>query len=227
MAMYKKGDRVKVRQWDDMKREYGLDSYGAIAIPGSFMPEMREYCGKTVTIEDVMSYTREDRYRIKGGDGWCFSNEMFESPETMRAYEALKASRTPKTPKAPKPPKARKPIIIYQDGRKVTALDTETGKSGVARCHPDDKFDFETGAGLAYLRLWDLATLQDFTPEKKPQYYSGKVVCVENHTAFTVGKIYEIKDGVFYDDDGDRYDSIEDIDWLNERFSSQFIELVE
>lgn len=37
---------------------------------------------------------------------------------------------------------------------------------------------------------------------KKPQYYSGKVVCTVNEAGFTKGKIYEFKEGNMYDNDG-------------------------
>ena len=49
-------------------------------------------------------------------------------------------------------------------------------------------------------------------PEKpanpeKPKYYNGKMVCVNNggYYWWTVGKIYEYKDGVVTADDGDKY----------------------
>lgn len=223
MAKFKVGDRVKIRQWDDMKREYGLDPYGAIMMPCTFMPEMREYCGKTVIIQDIASTLRDDRYHIKGGDGWCFSDEMFETPATIRAYEVLKASRTPKTLKP------HKPIVIYQEDRKVIAQDTQTGKTGVARCHPNDKFDFYYGAGLAIERLTGYKSEAEPEPAitHEPEYYSGKVICVKSRGSFTVGKVYIIKDGIIIDDEYCCYNSIEDIAWLNRHFCSKFIELVE
>lgn len=46
------------------------------------------------------------------------------------------------------------PVInIYTEGRKVIAKDAETGKTGVAKCCPEDTFDFMTGAKLALERL--------------------------------------------------------------------------
>ena len=49
-------------------------------------------------------------------------------------------------------------------------------------------------------------------PEKpvepeKPKYYNGKMVCVDNgeYSWWTVGKIYEYKDGIVTADDGDKY----------------------
>lgn len=44
-------------------------------------------------------------------------------------------------------------IIIYRDGRKVIAEDRGTGEKAMARCHPDDEFDFRVGAKLAFDRL--------------------------------------------------------------------------
>ena len=44
-------------------------------------------------------------------------------------------------------------IVIYRKGQEVIALDKSTGKKAIARCCPEDTFDFETGAKLAFERL--------------------------------------------------------------------------
>ena len=44
-------------------------------------------------------------------------------------------------------------IVIYMKGNQVIALDKATGKKAVAKCHPDDEFDFNIGAKLAFERL--------------------------------------------------------------------------
>lgn len=44
-------------------------------------------------------------------------------------------------------------ITIYQKGRKVIAKDNATGKTAIAKCHPEDEFDFFIGAKLAIDRL--------------------------------------------------------------------------
>lgn len=44
-------------------------------------------------------------------------------------------------------------IIIYRKGKEVVALDKRSGKKGIARCCPEDTFNFETGAKLAFDRL--------------------------------------------------------------------------
>lgn len=55
----------------------------------------------------------------------------------------------------------RKPVIIYKNGQEVIALDKETNKKAVAKCHPDDTFDFEIGAKLALDRLYHTYKVDD------------------------------------------------------------------
>lgn len=42
---------------------------------------------------------------------------------------------------------------------------------------------------------------------EKPKYYNGKMVCIDNggYPWWTLGKIYEYKDGIVTTDDGDKY----------------------
>lgn len=42
---YKVGDVVRIREWDDMENEFGLDCDGAIKCQGSFVISMKEFCG--------------------------------------------------------------------------------------------------------------------------------------------------------------------------------------
>ena len=44
-------------------------------------------------------------------------------------------------------------IVIYRKDSDVIALDKCTGKKAVAKCSPDDEFDFNIGAKLAFERL--------------------------------------------------------------------------
>lgn len=48
-------------------------------------------------------------------------------------------------------------VVIYRKDREVIALDKLTGKKAVARCHPDDEFNFKFGATLAFDRLTNRA----------------------------------------------------------------------
>lgn len=44
-------------------------------------------------------------------------------------------------------------IVIYRRGNEVIALNKIDGSKAVAKCHPDDDFDFMVGAKLAFQRL--------------------------------------------------------------------------
>lgn len=171
-------------------------------------------------------------------------------------------------------------IVIITDGRETHARlfdGNKVIKSAIAKCSPDDTFDFGIGAKLAFKRLmkeekdeWRVVdrnpkvgdyirlvgevsfgfdrvgdilkvdqvkettgavyvlgknhprdtaepdwpwfyTRKEFevverVGEKKveePKYYNGKVVCVQcDNNDYTVGKVYEFKDGTLVDDYG-------------------------
>lgn len=53
----------------------------------------------------------------------------------------------------------RKPnecIVIYRKDSDVIALDKRTGEKSIAKCSPDDEFDFNIGAKLAFERLGEI-----------------------------------------------------------------------
>ena len=90
-----------------------------------------------------------------------------------------------------------KKIVITSDGEKTLARlydGNKIIKTATAKCSPDDKFDFETGATIAFERLFDKHE------KEEPKYFNGKVVCVDKYIGFTVGKIYEFVDGQCLDD---------------------------
>lgn len=66
--------KVRIRDFEDMAEEFGLDEDGDIYCYCSFTTEMREYCGKIIEI---------DRDKIgKAGvfeyDGWYFDNGTYD-----------------------------------------------------------------------------------------------------------------------------------------------------
>lgn len=167
--------------------------------------------------------------------------------------------------------KNKETIVIYRNGAETIALEKNTGRKAVVKCHAEDTYNFEIGAKLALKRLFpepvrevsryaeigeyikivnpvgamgeykkgdifrvkkafpptkdtiqyvkcyehnhviirydEYVVLENYQPEEKSlkkqeQYYTGKVVCVRGNTGYTVGRIYEIKDGTLKDDDG-------------------------
>ena len=75
---YEVGDKLKVKSWDKLIAQYGLDEEGWVDVDGSvgFIPEMKKYCEKTVTIKGVNP--EESYYFIEGDDYCAYSEGMFE-----------------------------------------------------------------------------------------------------------------------------------------------------
>lgn len=134
---FKIGDRVKIRLWDDMAKEFGTDWSGDIKCKPYFVKAMKHLCGRTATIMCVEHEDFTTKVRLKfddnsGGIAWQYSTDMIT------------------------PLVANKKIIITTDGKTTTAKmynDKEIIKTATARCSSDDEFDFETGANIAFDRL--------------------------------------------------------------------------
>lgn len=94
--------------------------------------------------------------------------------------------------------------VIKRNGNTITVHMGDL--HGTAKCSPDDEFDLYTGCDLALRRALGSEKKEPKEPEK-PKYYNGKMVCVDNggYSWWTVGKIYEYRDGIVTADDGDKY----------------------
>ena len=188
---YKVGDKVRiVSKWGDGCRQ---NSNG----------EMDKWLGKVMTIISV-DYDREC-YKMKedkserDGYGWFWYENSIEG-----------LARENK-------------IVITLDGEKTLARlydGNKVIKTATARCSPDDDFDFETGATIAFDRLFDKHE------KEKPKYFNGKAVCVRGELGFTAGKIYEFVNGRCLDDQETLRPTCvkcKDLSWFN----GVFIPLVE
>ena len=69
---YEVGDKVLIRDWDDMVKEFGLDSDGDIDCKPCFATEMKKFCNKIITVCEV-NWNR--RYYTEG-ESWQFSRNM-------------------------------------------------------------------------------------------------------------------------------------------------------
>lgn len=72
---YEVGDKVLIRKWDDMAKQYGFNNYGSIECREKFCKEMKEFCGKVFVISNVDR--KHNTYLLKNGDDWTFSTDMF------------------------------------------------------------------------------------------------------------------------------------------------------
>lgn len=75
---YKVGDVVRIREWDDMEKEFGVDSLGDIQCYGTFVSGMKEFCGRVGTV----CGRYRDKFYIVSFDGershWNFSDDMID-----------------------------------------------------------------------------------------------------------------------------------------------------
>lgn len=94
---FKVGDKVRIRQWDDMKKEFGVDGDGDIDCNTSFfVPEMKSLCGKEFVIEKVY-----DSEVVTGhNSGWTITNEMLELVVEKQQFKVGDKVKLPKTKSA-------------------------------------------------------------------------------------------------------------------------------
>ena len=178
---FKVGDKVKIRQWDDMVKEFGLDDdhYGNIDMEyTSFSKKMKYLCGEIATIKSFNK--RCDHYvylefhnKVDKPNCWTYTIEMLE----------------PYTPR------------VAKVGEYVKIL--KTGK--IVKCDHDTEYNFEkifgcVGGDCIYLKPEEYEVLDDYIPP-----LNCKFVILEDTHGLTKGKIYEVKNGKFKNDDGDIY----------------------
>ena len=100
-------------------------------------------------------------------------------------------------------------IVITSDGVTTTAT-KRFGKKcfavATAKCNPVDQFSYDEGARIAFERLQGRDPFASSVAEIKYEYYNGKVVCIKSgYRWWTVGKVYNVVDGVITADDGNKY----------------------
>lgn len=152
--------------------------------------EMDHWMGKVMTVDATFHGGKSaEMVESRGendGDNWRFCEEDFV--EVLTAVDHAE------------PEEADITVKLHFCGRETTAMlvkGADIVKTAVARCHPADEYDRGEGAKIAVNRL--------FAPEP-PQYYNGKVVCIATgYDWWTVGKVYNVVDGVITADNGNKY----------------------
>ena len=82
--LYHIGDVVRIRQWDDMKAQFGVDHFGDIQVPYQFTTGMKKFCGREFTVRKTArdSYACTYQYFFVEPDATCsWSEEMLEPVE--------------------------------------------------------------------------------------------------------------------------------------------------
>lgn len=76
---YNVGDRLRIRQWDDMEAEFGLTYDGDIECKGVFTQSMRDLCGMDFVVSKA--FPEFDRYYDDSNaefSGWVITCDMLE-----------------------------------------------------------------------------------------------------------------------------------------------------
>ena len=80
---YKKWDKVRVRTWDDMVKEYWKRWLWVIDTDIAFTTYMKKYCWKIVEITEVNIVS----YYIEWDYGYVFSDDMLEPVEAVETFQ--------------------------------------------------------------------------------------------------------------------------------------------
>ena len=161
---YKVGDKVRIVS--EWGEDCGQNECG----------EMNKWLGKNMTIRDIYYdcyYKMKEDVAECRGDGWLWNDNCIAGFACENK------------------------IVITSDGEKTLARlydGKKVIKTATAKCSHDDKFSFETGAKIAFERLFD------GEEKEEPKYFNGKAVCVYGKLGFTAGKIYEFVNGQCLDD---------------------------
>ena len=157
--------KFKVGDKVRVRKDLKVGNYGC----NNATPYMVEFNSQVVTITKCISIGRQSEYHIAEDKRGCFwTNEMFE-------------------------PIQPEEITITRHGDKVVAK--FGNKVGVAKCSPDDTFDFAVGAKLAFSRL--MGEPED-KPKPKQEFKVGELVRVIGNSRsthyFPIGSIVKIVD---------------------------------
>ena len=87
---FQPGQRVRIRQWDDMAREFGYVNEGYIQCEATFIPDMRYLCGQEFTIETIYD---GNRVTFVENDDFNYSLDMIEPLHTRNHHCAVETAR--------------------------------------------------------------------------------------------------------------------------------------
>ena len=161
---FKVGDRVQFKSWEEMEKEYGLDKDGDISPKTydiGFVSEMRFLCGAFATVESINKFGIIKLKDISPDDKskweWDFNFADFMVKPAKKDTDKYE-------------------LHIMSDGKKTTAVYKKNGdivSRSEANLHPDDEFNFKTGAQIAFDRV--------FQPEPEKKESKKRLVdCIGN-----------------------------------------------
>lgn len=136
---FKVGDKVRVRKDLEVGKRYYMDDKKEYIC---FAFGMKEFLGKIVTIRSIFY----EKYKIKESE-YVWTDEMFEPVCNNKIVITTDGMET---------------VAKLYDGKKII-------KRATAKCSPNDEFNFETGAKIAFERLIEETIAEEKPVEKKPK----------------------------------------------------------
>lgn len=76
--MFEVGDILRVRDWDDMERQFGCNIDGDIDCEFTFTNEMSYMCGMTFTVANIDNHSREFSSVEGIEENYAISSDMLE-----------------------------------------------------------------------------------------------------------------------------------------------------
>lgn len=169
---FKVGDRVQFKTWEEMEKEFFTSKNGeSIYCEKIFSKAMKPLCGTFATVISCSAYEVElDNFSYKGDTDWSYSPDMLKPAKNEKKYRVgdkvqYNGSFYEITKEhAYKENTDKYELHIMSDGKKTTAVykkNSEVVSRSEAKLHPDDEFNFKTGAQIAFDRVFQPE------PEKK------------------------------------------------------------
>lgn len=193
----KVGDKVKIRSWESMEKEFGLDRDGDIDCRPCFVRNMKKYCGKTVTVKHV---TDDEDFHVEGdSDAWWFCKECVECIVTDE----------------PSVKEVHRQATVGEYVKLLTSGGYDNAYT-IGKVYKVEKeyilphLISDNGKHLLSFLPHEYVVLEGYKPDgdaktesKAPEYLNGKVVCIKSgYSWWTVGKVYDVVDGKITADDG-------------------------
>lgn len=194
---YKVGDRVRIKTELADRTSSGT----------CLNPKMRKWEGKVMTIESVGDSTYrmlEDVGELRPGVGWFWGDDWIEGlADNFKIVITTKGDSV---------------LARLYEGKKVL-------EETKATCSKDDKFDFATGAQLAFGRLLG-------NEPKEEKWFTGKMVRVRDMTRCgisNIGKVYRFENGYETDRNGrpDRRCRFHSAEEVTKAYLGQLVPLIE
>ena len=185
---FKVGDRVQIKTWKEMEKEYGLDKDGDIRCRNVFNTDMKHLCGTFATISRIGQngcdvYLQD--FTAKGRTFFSYTLDMLKPAKDEKKYRVGdKVQYNGSTYEITKEHVYKEntdkyEIHIMSDGNKTTAVYKKNGEvvsRSESNLHPDDEFNFKTGAQIAFDRVFQPEP-ENKEPEKSLRLFSFTGKC--------------------------------------------------